>query len=89
MSSNKFLQQIAVKSNAKGEFHTQKRKKTTKGGSKGQKAVCKIEKGNGRNVPKAKERGKGAKNNIKKVRKRLLKHTDIEKERRLPQKDIE
>ena len=61
LSSNKFLQQIAVKSNAKGEFHTQKRKKTTKGGSKGQKAVCKIENGNGRNVPKAKERGKGQK----------------------------
>ena len=66
LSSNKFLQQIAVKSNAKGESHTQKRKKTTKGGSKGQKAVCKIEKGNGRNVPKAKERGKGAKGNTQK-----------------------
>lgn len=72
LSSNKFLQQIAVKSNAKGEFHTQKRKKTTKGGSKGQKTVCKIEKGKAQNVSKAKERGKGAKNNIKKVRKRLL-----------------
>ena len=38
---------------------------------------------------KQREKGKGAKNNIKKVRKRLLKHTDIEKERRLPQKDSE
>lgn len=89
LSSNKFLQQIAVKSNAKGESHTQKRKKTTKGGSKGQKAVCKIEKGKAQNVSKAKERGKGAKNNIKKVRKRLLKQTDIEKERVLSQKDSE
>ena len=61
LSSNKFLQQIAVKSNAKGEFHTQKRKKTTKGGSKGQKAVCKIEKGKAQNVSKAKERAKGQK----------------------------
>lgn len=61
LSSNKFLQQIAVKSNAKGEFHTQKRKKTTKGGSKGQKTVCKIEKGKAQNVSKAKERGKGQK----------------------------
>ena len=89
LSSNKFLQQIAVKSNAKGEFHTQKRKKTTKGGSKGQKAVCKIEKGKARNVPKAKERGKGQKTIHKKVRKRLLKQTDIEKERVLPPKDSE
>lgn len=54
LSSNKFLQQIAVKSNAKGESHTQK----TKRGSKGQKAVCKIEKGKAQNVSKAKERGK-------------------------------
>lgn len=62
LSSNKFLQQIAVKSNAKDESHTQKRKKTTKGGgSKGQKAVCKIEKGKAQNVSKAKERGKGQK----------------------------
>ena len=76
------MQQIAVKSNAKGEYHTQK----TKRGSKGQKAVCKIEKGKAQNVSKAKERGKGAKNNIKKVRKRLLKQTDIAKKRRLPQK---
>ena len=38
---------------------------------------------------KQRKKGKGAKNNIKKVRKRLLKHTDIEKERRLPQKDSE
>ena len=38
-----------------------KERKQQKGGSKGQKAVCKIENGNGRNVPKAKERGKGQK----------------------------
>lgn len=61
----------------------------TKRGSKGQKTVCKIEKGKGRNVPKAKEKGLKAKNNIKKARKSLLKHTDIEKERVLPQKDSE
>ena len=36
------------------------------------KKTSKLPKGNGRNVPKAKERGKGAKYNIKKVRKRLL-----------------
>ena len=66
-----------------------KERKQQKGGSKGQKAVCKIEKGKAQNVSKAKERGKGAKNNIKKVRKSLLKQTDIEKERVLPQKDSE
>ena len=38
-----------------------KERKQQKGGSKGQKAVCKIEKGKERNVPKAKERGKGQK----------------------------
>lgn len=58
LSSNKFLQQIAVKSNAKGEYHTQKK---TKRGSKGQKTVCKIEKGKEQNVSKAKGKGKGKK----------------------------
>lgn len=58
LSSNKFLQQIAVKSNAKGEFHSHK-KGEVKG--KRQKAVCKIEKGKAQNVSKAKERGKGQK----------------------------
>ena len=38
-----------------------KERKQQKGGSKGQKAVCKIEKGKAQNVSKAKERGKGQK----------------------------
>ena len=68
-----------------------KERKQQKGEVKGngQKAVFKIEKGKAQNVSKAKERGKGAKNNIKKVRKSLLKQTDIEKERVLPPKDSE
>ena len=36
------------------------------------KQTSKLPKGKAQNVSKAKERGKGAKNNIKKVRKRLL-----------------
>ena len=66
--------------------------KKTKSGSKGQndkREMCKISNGNGRNVPKAKGKRQRGKNNIKKVRKRLLKHTDIAKERVLPQKDSE
>ena len=51
-----------------------------------QTAKGEIPKGKGRNVPKAKGKRQRAKNNIKKVRKRLLKQTDIAKKRRLPQK---
>ena len=69
LSSNKFLQQIAVKSNAKGEFHTHKRKKTTKGGSKGQKAVCKIEKGKEQNAQIAKGKRQRGKKQYKKGKK--------------------
>ena len=44
-----------------------KERKQQKGGSKGQKAVCKIEKGKAQNVSKAKEKkGKGAKGNTQK-----------------------
>ena len=68
-----------------------KERKQQKGEVKGngQKAVFKIEKGKAQNVSKAKERGKGQKTIHKKVRKRLLKQTDIAKKRRLPQKDSE
>ena len=65
-------------------------KKTANETTENKKTTGEIPKGKGRNVPNSKrQKGKGAKNNIKKVRKRLLKHTDIEKERRLPQKDSE
>ena len=64
-------------------------KKTANETTENKKTTGKISKGNGRNVPKAKGKRQRGKNNIKKVRKRLLKHTGIAKERRLPQKDSE
>ena len=53
------------------------------------KQRAKFQMATGEMSQKKREKGKGAKNNIKKVRKRLLKQTDIEKERVLPQKDSE
>ena len=78
------MQQIAVKSNAKGEFHSHK-----KGEVKGKRLFVKLKRAKGEMSQKQREKGKGAKGNIKKVRKSLLKQTDIEKERVLPQKDSE
>ena len=64
-------------------------KKTANETTENKKTTGEIPKGKERNVPKAKERGKGQKTIHKKVRKRLLKQTDIEKERVLPPKDSE
>ena len=46
--------------------------KTANETTENKKTTGKLPKGKAQNVSKAKERGKGAKNNIKKVRKRLL-----------------
>ena len=53
------------------------------------KKTSKLPKGKEQYVPKAKGKKQRAKNNIKKVRKSLLKQTDIAKKRRLPPKDSE
>lgn len=71
LSSNKFLQQIAVKSNAKGEFHAQKERKQQKGEVKGKRLFVKLKRATGEMSQKQRN-GQRGKNNIKKVRKRLL-----------------
>ena len=70
----------------KSEYCPQKTANET---TENKKTTGEIPKGKAQNVSKAKERAKGQKNNIKKVRKSLLKQTDIEKERVQPLQDRE